>query len=399
KPHLSGRKQDEIQQRIHKVLDSYPGLRTEVVTFLGDRISESISGETAALVVGIYGADLDTLDKVADQIAAVMKTVKGAVDVTVQTPPKTPVVRVDLDFAAMTRFGIAPSDALAAIGAAYQGADAAKIFEETRTIDIAVTAPPELRRDPEAVGELLVRSASGTTVPLKSIAKVYLTETRTLVRHEGGRPRQAVTANPPPREVAKVAEAVRKAIDARVKLPSGVFLEYSGAAQGALQARKELLFNTVIAAGGVIALLLIAFRSGRAATLILGSTPFALVGGVIAVALTGGSLSLGSLVGFVTLFGVAARNAILLIAHIDQLTDEDGRPWSVETVLLGTRERVTPILMTALVTGLGVLPLAVSTGQAGREIQGPMAIVILGGLITSTVASLVLLPALTWRFG
>jgi Cu/Ag efflux pump CusA len=184
-----------------------------------------------------------------------------------------------------------------------------------------------------------------------------------------------------------------------VKLPPGVFLEYTGTAQGAAEARKELLFNTALAIGGVIALLLLAFGSGRTTVLILGATPFALVGGVIAVALTGGSLSLGSLVGFVTLFGVAARNAILLVARLDQLTGEEGHDWSVDTVLLGTRERVTPILMTALVTGLGVLPLAVSTGQPGREIQGPMAIVILGGLITSTIASLILLPALAWRFG
>ena len=148
-----------------------------------------------------------------------------------------------------------------------------------------------------------------------------------------------------------------------------------------------------------MALLLLAFGSGRATMLILGSTPFALVGGVIAVGMTGHSLSLGSLVGFVTLFGVAARNSILLIAHLEQLIAEEGHVWSANTVLLATRERVTPILMTALVTGLGVLPLALSSGQAGREIQGPMAVVILGGLITSTIASLVLLPALAWRYG
>ena len=146
-------------------------------------------------------------------------------------------------------------------------------------------------------------------------------------------------------------------------------------------------------------MLLLAFGSGRATMLILGSTPFALMGGVIAVGVTGALLSLGSLVGFVTLFGVAARNAILLVAHIDHLIEQEGRQWSVETIDLATRERVTPILMTALVTGLGVLPLAISTGQAGREIQGPMAVVILGGLITSTIASLVLLPSLAWRYG
>jgi CzcA family heavy metal efflux pump len=399
KPRLSGRKQDQIQDQIHQVLDGYPGLTTEVLTFLGDRIGESLSGETAALVVGVYGADLDTLDRVARQIAAVLKTVPGAVDVQVQTPPSTPVVRVDLDYPALARFGIAPTDALDAIGAAYQGATAAQIFKESRTIDIAVTTTPDLRRDPESVGDLLIRSASGTAVPLRSIAKVYLTEGRTSVSHEGGRPRQAVTANPAPRQAAKVTKAAQAAIAARVTLPPGVYLDYTGTAQGAAAARKELLFNTALAIGGVVALLLLAFRSGRATLLILGSTPFALVGGVIAVALTGGSLSLGSLVGFVTLFGVAARNAILLIARLDQLTDEEGHPWSVETVLLGTRERLTPILMTALVTGLGVLPLALATGQAGREIQGPMAIVILGGLITSTIASLVLLPALAWRYG
>ena len=399
KPGLSGQKQDRIEKSIHQVLDSYPGLKTEVLTFLGDRIGESLSGESAAVVVGVYGADLDTLDKVADQIADAMKTVKGAVDVQVQTPPKTPVVRVDLDFPAMARFGVAPADALAAIGAAYQGSAGAKIFQETRTVDIAVTTPPDMKRDPEAVGDLLIRSATGTTVPLKAIAKVYLTEGRTLVAHDGGRPRQAVTANPAPSDVARVSKAVQSVIAARVKLPPGVFHEYTGAAQGAAEARKELMFNTVLAVGGVVALLLLAFRSGRATALILGATPFALVGGVIAVGVTGGSLSLGSLVGFVTLFGVAARNAILLVARLDQLTDDEGHDWSIETVLLGTRERLTPILMTALVTGLGVLPLALATGQAGREIQGPMAIVILGGLITSTVASLVLLPALAWRYG
>jgi Cu/Ag efflux pump CusA len=399
KPGLSGAKQDAIQKRIHEILDSYPGLKTEVLTFLGDRIGESLSGETAALVVGIYGADLDTLDKVADQVADVMKAVPGAVDVQVQTPPKTPVIRVDLNFPALTRFGVAPADALAAIGAAYQGAAGAKIFQETRTIDIAVTTPPDLKRDPEAVGDLLVRSATGTAVPLKAIAKVYLTDTRTLVSHEGGRPRQVVTSNPSPRDVAKVTKAAQAAVAAKVKLPAGVYLEYTGTAQGAAEARKELLFNTALAIGGVVALLLLAFGSGRATVLILGATPFALVGGVIAVALTGGSLSLGSLVGFVTLFGVAARNAILLVARLQQLTDDEGHPWSIETVLLGTRERVTPILMTALVTGLGVLPLALSSGQAGREIQGPMAVVILGGLITSTMASLLLLPALAWRYG
>lgn len=184
-----------------------------------------------------------------------------------------------------------------------------------------------------------------------------------------------------------------------MKLPPGVYLDFTGTAEGAASARTELLFNSAAALVGVIVLLLLAFRSGRDTALILGSTPFALVGGVVAVALSGGSLSLGSLVGFVTLFGIAARNTILLVSHLKHLVTVEDHSWSAETVVLAARERVTPILITALVTGLGVLPLAIGSGQAGREIQGPMAVVILGGLVSSTVASLLLLPSLAWRFG
>lgn len=399
KPKLSGKEQDRIQEAIHKVLDSYPGLETEVLTFLGDRIGESLSGETASLAVGVYGADLDTLDKTAADIAAVMEKVPGATDVKIQIPPSTPVVRVDLQLPALARYGLAPAEALDAIQTAYQGAVAAQVYEESRALDIAVTTPPQVRQDPEAVGDLLIRSQTGRVVALKDIAKVYLTEGRTSIAHEGGRPRQVVTANPAPKDVQKVTKGVQEAIARSVKLPPGVYLDYAGTAAGAAAAQRQLLLNVAIALVGVVAVLLVTFGSGRSVGLILASAPFALVGGVVAVALTGASLSLGSLVGFVTLFGVAARNAILLISHLDHLITVEGEAWSLAAIARATRERVTPILMTALVTALGVLPLAIQTGQAGREIQGPMAIVILGGLITSTIASLIVLPSLIWRFG
>ena len=399
KPHLSGRAQDDIEQKIHNVLDSYPGLTTEVLTFLGDRIGESISGETASLAVGIYGADLETLDKVAGQVSGILEAIPGAIDVTVQTPPMTPVVRVDLDVAAMARFGLTPAEVLDTVATAYQGGQAAQIFGETRSIEIAVTVAPSLRQDPETVGDLLVRASGGASVPLRQVAHVYLTEGRTLISHEGGRPRQVVTANPTPANAAKVTAAAKSAITRTLHLPKGVYLTLSGTAEGAKAAQRELLMNAAIALGAVIVLLLIAFGDGRAVTLILTSAPFALVGGVAAVAVTGASLSLGSLVGFITLFGVAARNAILLISHLEHLIAVEGHAWSLETLSQATRERMTPILMTALVTALGVAPLALASGQAGREIQGPMAIVILGGLITSTLASLILLPAMIWGYG
>jgi Cu/Ag efflux pump CusA len=399
KPKLKAAQQDKVEKSIHEALNSYPGLTTEVVTFLGDRIGETLTGETAALAVNIYGQDLDQLDTLADQVTAAIKTVPGAKDVQAQAPPLTPVVRADLDFDKLARYGLSAAEALDAIEAAYEGAPAAQIYDNARTIEIAVTTPVQTRQDPEAVGDLLLRSATGAAVPLKKVAKVYLAEGRTSISHEGGLRRRVVTTNPAPADVAKVTKGVEAAIAQKVKLPTGTYVTYSGTAEGAAQAQHELLFNVALALGGIVALLLLAFSSGRTVMLILGSAPFALIGGVIAVALTSRSLSLGALVGFVTLFGIAARNAILLVSHADHLVRAEGQDWSLQTVIRATRERVTPILMTALVTALGLLPLALQTGQAGREIQGPMAIVILGGLVTSTVMSLFLLPSLIWRFG
>jgi Cu/Ag efflux pump CusA len=399
RPKLKAADQDRIEKAIHKVLDSYPGLTTEVVTFLGDRIGETLTGETAALAVNIYGPNLDQLDAVADQVTAVVKGVQGAKDVQAQAPPETPVVRADLDPMKLARYGISPVEAMDVIEAAYEGAATAQIYDNARTIPVAVTTPDAIRQDPDAVGDLLLRGASGVAVPLKQVARVYLAEGRTSISHEGGLRRRVVTTNPDPQDVAKVTKAVQAAVSQKVKLPVGTYITYTGTAQGAAAAQRELMFNVAIAAGGIVALLLLAFSSGRQVTLILGSAPFALVGGVIAVAVTGASLSLGSLVGFVTLFGIAARNAILLVSHAEHLVEAEGQAWSLPTVIRATRERVTPILMTALVTALGLLPLAIQTGQAGREIQGPMAIVILGGLFTSTIMSLFLLPSLVWRFG
>ncbi len=397
RPKLPGAEQDRIQQAIQDVLGRYPGLETEVLTFLGDRIGESLSGQTASLVVSLYGTDADTLDRAAGQVDAALKQVPGATDVQLGTPPSTPAVRITLDPAAVGRYGLSPTEVLDAVQTAYQGAIATQIYRQDRAIDIAVTTPPELRSQPEAVGDLVIRSSAGPVVSLRQVAQVQMVDGRTVISHEGGRAVSIVTANPAPGDVSRVTRAAQTAVS-RLKLPPGVYAEFTGAAAGATRARNDLLLNVGVALIGVVILLLLAFRSGRAAAIILGTAPGALVGGVIAVALTGASLSLGSLVGFVALFGIASRNAILLISHTDHLVTHEGHDWSLETVILAARERLTPILMTALVTGLGILPLALQTGQAGREIQGPMAIVILGGLVTSTLIALLVLPSLIWRY-
>jgi CzcA family heavy metal efflux pump len=397
--HMSGRAEEHTQAAIRAAMAHYPSLHTEVLTFLGDRLSESLSGQTAPVAINIFGPDLDELERVGDEIATVVRTVPGASDVQVQSPAGAPFLRVDVKPDRLGQYGFTSADVLDTIETAYQGATAAQIYDANKVVDLTVRLDAAQRRDPESIGQLLVRSASGVTVPLKELASLSLTEGRTGIMHEGARRRQVVTANPTTSDLAGFVHNAQAAIAQRVKLPPTVYLEFVGAAAGQAQARHELLVHAALAGVGIVLLLALAFRDARSVTLILASTPFALVGGVLAVALTGATLSVGSLVGFVTLFGIVARNAILLIAHVEHLVTAEGAAWSLDTVLRGARERLVPILMTALVTALGLAPLAIGTGEAGREVQGPMASVILGGLATSTFMTLIVLPVLIWRFG
>jgi len=395
---VNGMGEEAAQSGIRTVLARYPGLQTEVLTFLGDRIGESLSGETAAVAISVYGADLDTLDRIATQIAHLVGQVPGAADVQVKAPAGTPVLRIRLDHDRMALRGIAATDAYDAIEIAFQGHVVAQTSDANRTVDIALALPPALRQDPESIGDTLVRAADGTGTPLGAIASIREEEGRSSIVHEGGQRRQVVTVNPSRSDIGGFVRDVRARIASQIKLPVGVYVDYAGAAEGQAAAAHQIWMNVGFAAIAMVVLLALAFGGARPTALILSSAPFALAGGVVAMLLTGGTLSLGALVGFVTLFGIAARNAILLLSHADHLVEAEGAAWSIDTVLRATRERVTPILMTALVTALGLAPLAVDSGQAGREIQGPMAVVILGGLISSTVMSLIFLPVLILRW-
>ena len=274
-----------------------------------------------------------------------------------------------------------------------------QIYEGNRVFDVAVLLAAKDREDPEAIGSLQLRNAQGTTVPLRELADVHPSNGRYSVIHEGAQRLQQVTCNVQGRDVASFAAEVRRRFEARVSLPPGLFVVYTGSALAAAQARHQLWVHSLLAGAGIALLLALLFGSGRNLLLILSNLPFALVGGVLAVFATGGLLSIGSLVGFVTLFGITTRNSIMMISHFEHLVTEEGMTWGPEAVMRGASERLMPILMTATVTGLGLLPLALGSGEAGREIEGPMAIVILGGLVTSTALNLLVLPTLALRYG
>jgi CzcA family heavy metal efflux pump len=391
---VDGAAEERILGAIRAVLARYPEVGSEALTFLGDRIGESLSGETAALAIGIYGADLDTLDQIAARVAQSVKQVPGAVDVRVKTPPGAPSLVIEPDPQRMARRGVSALEVNDAIAYAFQGTVLTQVKRGERTIDVALTDPGGDLRDPESAGEVIVRGANGALIPLAQVARLFLADRRASITHDGGRRRQVVTANATTSDVAGWVARIRTAVERDVALPRGVYLDYQGAAQGEAAASRQLLENVLFASVGIVMLLGLAFGGWRPATLILAAAPCALAGGVATVALGGGVLSLGGLVGFVALFGITSRNAILLLAHSDHLVAREDCSWNRDTIVRATSERVAPILMTAVVTGLGMAPLALGSGEAGREVQGPMAAVILGGLVTSMLLSLFLLPPL-----
>ena len=394
---LSGEEAEAAEAEIRATLARFPGLSFQVMSFLAERMEETISGTSAELVLDIFGHDLGLLDQKAQEARQVLASTPGAEDVTIEAQPGLPEMSVRLRPDRLLQYGFTPVSVLDAIQAAYQGATVSQIFEGNRVFDVVVLLAPRDRQDPEAIGALQLRNAQGAVVPLRELAEVRPANGRYNVMHEGAQRLQQVTCNVRGRDVAAFAAEVRRRIAARVSLPPGLFVVYTGSALAEAQAKHELWVHSLLAGAGIVLLLALLFGSGRNLLLILANLPFALVGGVLAVFATGGVLSIGSLVGFVTLFGITTRNSIMMISHFEHLVTEEGMTWGPEAVMRGASERLMPILMTATVTGLGLLPLALGTGEAGREIEGPMAIVILGGLLTSTALNLLVLPTLALK--
>ncbi|HZP87365.1 MAG TPA: efflux RND transporter permease subunit [Burkholderiales bacterium] len=402
---LPGREQQRILREIRATLAgergiSWPGVTFGVNTFLTERIEETISGFAAPLAIHLFGTSLDALDRDAQRVAEAIGKVPGAKDVQVQAPPGTPELTIRLRQERAAALGVAPLDLLQAISAAYEGQRVAQVYQGGRVVDLVVVLTPALRNDIGRVGALRVRAADGRLVPLSEVADIGLTGGRYKILHAGGRRAQAVTSNIEGRDIGDFERDVRERIAREVKLSEGDYLTFAGEAQAEAQAREDLIVHSLIAGIGIFLLLYIAFNNLRNLVITFLNLPFALIGGVCAVLIaTGGWMSLGSLVGFVTLFGITLRNSIMLVSHYQHLVEVDGLPWGTETALRGAAERLPSILMTALVTGLALLPLALGSGEPGREIEGPMAIIIVGGLVTSTVLNLLILPAILLRFG
>jgi CzcA family heavy metal efflux pump len=389
--------QASAQEELRGILAHYPGIESDVVTFLGDRISESLSGETAQVAIKVFGDDLDALDTTAAKVATTLSRVKGVVDLQFKVQGGTPTLAIQLSPPALAATGLKVQEVLDTIETAYAGTQVGQTFRGTRTVDVEVLLPEQWRDQPAQLARLMIASPLGP-VPLSQVARIDVTQDRYSIEHDGGQRRVSVTFNVRGGSLQSVVADAQRAIAAAVVLPKGVYLEYTGAAAAERQTRNELLLYSALALALIVMILFVSFHWRANSWLVLANLPFSLIGSVLAIALTGVGISLGTVVGLVTVFGVSARNAILQLAHYEHLVEIEGVPWNLELVVRGANERLIPILMTAAVTALGLAPLAFGLNRPGQEIEGPMAVTVLGGLLSSTLLNLLVLPALAQRY-
>lgn len=385
-----------LEQRIMAAVRGAPGVKWRSNTFLVERIHETLSGHTAPVVITLFGPTLANLNRDAKTVAAALRSVPGANGVNVFAPPGTPELSIALNRAALVRYGLTARQVLSALRTSFAGDTVSRVYTGSRSYPIVVVLPPVLRNNPATIESIPITTASGSLVRLGTLARVTVSSGQAVILHQGARRVQVVTANVSGSATTFLAHA--KPVLAGLQLSPGDYMKIGGSAVASGRADRELALHGLLALAAIIALLTIALRDARLVLLLLINIPFALVGGIAAVWITGLTISLGAAVGFVTVFGITLRNALMLLSHYRRLVIDEGLAWSHETARLGAMNRLAPILMTAAVTALGLLPIAVGAHLPGQEIEGPMAIVILGGLCSSTALTLLVLPSLALKF-
>ena len=384
--------------RIHSVTLGYPGLFREVQTYLDERISEVLTGGKEPIVVRTYGEDLKTLRAKSDQILNLVKSVPGVVDAHRDISSDVPQANVTVNLAQAEKYGLKPGDVRRDAATLVAGEEVGDIFRAGKAYDVVVWSPERTRHSFSDIENLPIDLPSGGHIRLGEVATVALQPNPNAIDRQGDSRYLDVGAAVEGRDLGSVVNEISDKLGS-VPLARGYHVELLGEYQERQAAQSRLLASAIIAAVLILLLLQASFRNWRLAILTFLTLPMALVGGVLAAWLAGGIISLGSLVGFFTVFGIAARNGILLINHCQHLEQQEGMAFGRDLVLRGARERLAPILMTSLATGLALVPLVVLGTRPGHEIEHPLAVVILGGLFTSTLLSLFVLPSLYLRFG
>ena len=389
---------DKTLNSVQELVDGYPGLVRDVQTYLKERIREVLTGASDAVVIRIYGQDLEVLREKAEEVLAAMEGIEGVADLKKELHMETPQVEVEVDLAKAEQYGLKPGDVRRTAAFLLQGEEVGDIFLNGKTYDVNVWSTPESRDSLSDIENLLIDTPSGERVRLGDVADVRIGAVPNVIEREGQSRKIDVTLNVKGRDLGAVAADVEKTLNG-IDFPLGFHAEMLGEFAEREAAQRSLLLAGSIAVLAIFFLLYTSFNNWRLAMLNFFTLPWALVGGLLAAYFSTGVLSLGSLVGLLTILGIATRNGIMMISHFQHLEHEEGMPFGFDLVLRGARERIAPIMMTALTTGLALIPLAIAGDLPGHEIEHPMAIVILGGLVTSTLLNLLVVPTLYMRFG
>jgi Cu/Ag efflux pump CusA len=388
---------DESVAGLREVIESYPGLYRTVQTYLRERVKEVLSGASESIVVRVFGPDVDVLTTKAEEIAAQMATIDGFVDPHVEQIEQIPQIQVEVDVAAAQRHGITPGHVRRQSSALLASEEVADIFHEGKAYDVHVWSIPTARDSVSDVENLPIDTPDGGQVPLHAVADIAIRPVANTIKHERQTRRVDAAADLGERDLASAVGELKERLK-EIEFPPGYHAEVLGEAPELNAAQDDLLLYGALAAIVIFLLIQAGLNSVRLAVLVFLLLPMALAGAVLAAKLDTGILSLGSLVGFLTVLGIAGRNGILMVAHFQHLEREEGVPFGPDLVLQGAKDRLAPILMTASATGLALLPLVVAGPIPGNEIEHPLAVTIVGGLVTATLLNLFVLPSLYLAF-
>jgi CzcA family heavy metal efflux pump len=388
-----GRDREELVGALREAVAAVPGVQAIFGQPIGHRIDHILSGARANIAIKIFAPDSDTLQRISTEVESAVTGISGAVDVQKDTQSMVPYLRVPLRRADLANYGLTVEDVTGAMQAAIAGAEVGQLVERPVITDVVVRYDPAQYNDAGQMEHMLLAAPDGQLLPLAAVADVVRDQGPNAITRESAERVQLVMANVSGRDLGTVVADVETALDG-IDLPQGTRIEMGGQFESAASATRTLLALGLIVLVGMFLLLRQAFRSSNDAALVMINLPLALVGGVIGLWLTGGVLSVATIVGFITLFGIATRNGVMMVTHIKYLQANEEVTDLAQAVRRGAEERLVPILMTAISAGLALVPLAIAMGEPGSEIQAPMAIVILCGLTSSTVLNMLVLPAI-----
>jgi copper/silver efflux system protein len=394
---LNGKDKEEFISSLRNSLSALPGTNVTIGQPIGHRIDHMLSGTRANIAVKIFGSDLFQLRSLAQSVKTEMQKVEGAVDVAVEQEVEVPQTKIRFNRFALARYGVTVGQIAEAIDIAFNGETASQVREGQNTFDLVVRFNENNRGNIHKIESALFDTPLGAKVPLSQLAEIVNEKGPNRISRENVQRKLVVQANVSGRDLRSVIDEMRSNISSNINMPQGYFIEFGGQFESEQQATRIITLLSIVSVGIIFLILFLQFGSLKQALFILVNLPLALIGGVWAVYFTGGVISVASLVGFITLFGIATRNGILMISHYNKLLSE-GEEFR-QAIVQGSLERLNPVLMTAITAGLALIPLALGSSEPGKEIEAPMAIVILGGLITSTALNMIVVPGLFYKFG